>query len=120
MNYDEMEAGTEMDRLIAEKVMGWQMGLGPATVTKWWRRPGAEPPKQFARPVTAWVPSSDIANAWEVVAHLRNSHWIDIQDMRAHYDVTIRRSVDERNPSCAVGDTAPLAICRAALKAVQP
>lgn len=98
MNIDEMDAGPELDRLVAEKVMGCEPCghpfCGPRT--------GHNMPAPY---------STDIRAAWEVVDKLglfvgkgffgwiasQNSYWLDSETCTA--------------------DTAPLAICRAALKA---
>ena len=91
-----MKLGPELDRLIAEKVMGW-----PAD--EW---------HQSCNDCTKWSPSTNIAHAWEVVEKLRN--------------IMVGPWTHGRWAACAmqdgdwfsVADTAPHAICLAALKSV--
>ena len=119
-NYDEMPAGREMDALVAEKVMGWRMMRGH------WVPPEAAPETNIlACPTSTYRYSTDIAAAWEVVEKVNllepygDTLWKDqrgwvfgVHDVDgagyAYEDVTV------------IADTAPLAICRAALKAVTP
>jgi hypothetical protein len=131
-----MEAGQELDRLVAELVMGWSLyhyDKGErgseywslldehcnAIVYSW--RPGSYMTEfKSEKDAFAWFkPSENIGQAWEIEERLRPTHWIDIQDMRTHYDVTIRRNIDDQSPAIATAETLPLAICRAALLAVQ-
>jgi len=111
MNYDKMPAGPKMDALVAEQVMGcryiadycrWELPSG-----RW----STEPPSY----------STDIAAAWEVVEHISPDLAISVArlpDMDysvliyGHTRETVGFSVE------VYADTAPLAICRAALKAV--
>lgn len=122
MNYDELEAGPELDRLVAERVMGHDVfsiggeGLQEARGTE---------TRNLARY------STDIAAAWEVVDHL----WLSISKTGyGIYRFSINRHDDKAEGWSAMfamdpqGDvsthsqghapTAPLAICRAALLAV--
>lgn len=108
---NEQKAGGELDRLIAEKVMGWQ-----------WLDHEHDPilvPPAAARG-THVIPeySADIASAWEVVVELK----------RLGFRYFLGNGVDKPH-SCyfedpgtrqgeAESDTAPHAICLAALKAV--
>jgi hypothetical protein len=106
----------KIDRLIAEKVMGWEKDK-----------------KQTERWDTSfgllheydWEPSTDISDAWEVVEKMKEMgfnyfmqdcytkshavtfiHWINTENGKSqkHYD--------------NISETAPMAICLAALKAV--
>ena len=121
----ELKAGRERDALVARHVMGWSRsndGLGGA----WWYdergnktiygggSSGQSTYKEFR-------PSTDIAAAWEVVEKMRImvsptllNRWIagvlkgvTGDGKRYYFDGTT-----------AEADTAPLAICLAALKAV--
>lgn len=99
-----MEAGRELDALIAEKVMGFTVKGG--------------------LPISAWPPhySADIAAAWEVVKkmgrheisiHMRSDSNTDRVTKRYYImDYTCRALLAEAN-------TAPHAICLAALKAIE-
>jgi len=112
-----MPAGRSLDALVAEKVMGW---------TDWWvdREGPNATMKTFGFPPgvtdTYSEPphySTDIADAWLVVeklrkdgcpflfGHNRNPHNGWFADFLLH-------------PLVEYADTAPLAVCRAALKAV--
>jgi len=120
MNIDQMPAGPEMDRLVAEKVMGWRLDV-------------AHPGQQIWRDLTAnrnrttshlesyrdFSPSTSIAHAWEMVEALKG------------FDVFLNLQVRENKCWCSAEDysgnelfsrfwaeTASLVICRAALKAV--
>lgn len=139
----EYEAGRETDALVAEQVMGlrvsaWSIHLvdSPADLAEKEWRPGLFPPDDFPTEVLmadmdgdcprremltedgwAGIPrySTDIAAAWEVVEKLR------------HLDPIL--STDRCEWECGFGEgptghsayapTAPLAICRAALRTTQ-
>ena len=114
---DTLSAGHEMDALVAEHIMGWErQGSG-------WNVNGSiswPDPEGNTTPL-AWVKdfpfSSDIAAAWQVVEKL-------ILDNKLFELEFYQESVDSRPRwGAAFGiesyaDTAPLAVCRAALKAV--
>jgi len=144
-----MEAGREMDVLVAEKVMGWRYS------------PGWEchiPPEQIAMPDEMWTDwqhdagefwkepikehhvsgivyngdsskiimpqwSTKIADAWKVVEKMHKGQWMC--DLSWRDDVCYGRivwAVDfvTKDGRCESADdeSAPLAICRAALLAV--
>jgi len=119
-----MEAGRELDALIAEKVMGWEatadglywdarqkrtrLVLGSA-IAKKREEMGIENGPGFV-----FAPSTDIAAAWEVV---------EKADLWSLYgsigDGPYRACIQfEDREGLMTADTAPLAICIAALKAV--
>ena len=117
MNKDEilnMSAGREMDMLVGEKVMGWIYNqLGDA-----WIREG-----QPWVGCDAFHPSTDISAAWDVVEKLHSDFSIDLS-----YDDP--QTIEPIKWCCelyaksepyqdyeARADSAPLAICRAALLA---
>ena len=56
----------EIDKLVAEKIMGWT--LPEETITYWsnWRDANGNE----LRSVKAWQPTSDIAQAWQVIEKL--------------------------------------------------
>jgi len=110
MDDEFFKAGPELDALIAERVFGW----------KWHIRGGVCYAEHdcFNAP-DLWPifsPSNNIAAAWEVVEK--------IATLKPHYDLSDGHCMifyDEPSGECAgsaTGETAPLAICRAALKAV--
>lgn len=119
-----MEAGGELDALVAEKVMGWQWqqwapnpeqphlappGYGRPHPDHWW----------LGRSIFELVPhySTDIADAWLIVEHLHGrvviDHWSGNQ-----YKVMIYIPSSGSPSVEASADTAPLALCLAALAAV--
>lgn len=135
---DTMPAGAEVNALVAERVMGWQgvhiqhdllgyvtgvYGYPPCPPV---RVPSDEPYKtkiSTISPYSAAVPSysTAIAAAWLVVEKLRDSDQLESialgnwEDSRwTKWVVTLRCFADDQDGR---GETAPLAICRAALKA---
>lgn len=124
MNIDEMQAGREMDALIAEKIFGlkveWEIEyLGEQIPSS----------KQLADKYdeNGILPlySTDIAAAWEVVEGVRekfnllmNVHPYSLVAANGGYRVSVNDLHIELDYTTA--DTAPLAICRAALKALSP
>lgn len=122
-----MDAGRELDALVAEKVMGWV----------WWHNTDADltilvpsdqswPDKwHFAsgagnctKPADHGAPhySTDIADAWEVVERLRERGyylelrgWVQVNDFMACFIMPGGKEY------CITDNTAPLALCRAAL-----
>lgn len=107
MKVSEMQAGREMDALVAEKVMEWVRAKCEGRTNDWWTQPG------YAKSTPNF--STDIAAAWQVVEKIDlfsrailerdedGSWWVD--DEPCHNI--------QSNAS-----TAPLAICRAALLAM--
>ena len=97
MNQDEilnMPAGIEMDALVATKIMGIDVKHD------WhWKH-------------TTKNYSDDMNAAWEVLAKLNLTDFC-IEKVGEHYCVNL-------TIESACGETAPLAICRAALLAVVP
>ena len=100
MNIDEMPAGTEMDRCVAEKVMGWDP-------SEWHQ----------GQDCRRWKPSNDIAHAWEVVEKIRDRYAVSLHAGILPSGFTPYAAMVKGIKSYA--DTAPLAICRAVLKAVE-
>jgi len=100
MDVYKLKPGPELDLLIAEKIMGWSgEGLKAAEVG------------------VLWSPSTRIADAWEVVEKLELSIApYEIGPMKWMASKT-SYFIDSETES---GETAPLAICRAALTAVTP
>ncbi len=131
-NIDEMPAGRELDALVSEKVMGWVwIAFEIAHTTDVVRRPypGDSWDVQhgrradFTEPIAyGWdsnLPhySTDIAAAWRVVDR-RKGEYTFILSYNQH-EHTWWVCFDPVNHYEARADTAPLAICRAALKAVE-
>lgn len=128
-NPDTIPAGPELDRLIATKVMGWELWNyeteQPAEAHYGsdgfsWRLPNGKYGFEFE--AWKWQPSTNIAHAWEVAEKMRASglelciydaakptrHWVVCTALRTMVEPTTRRGE---------GETTPTAICRAALKA---
>lgn len=133
-----MKAGRELDALIAEKVMGWKAiphpcpeTLFPGVVPKpSWFPPGFDYEKNkhlyatgLANGVAFPHYSTDIAAAWEVLDHLAgcNTKALFYHDAYVQWQCVLdwqRRTFDD----CRIremADTAPHAICLAALAAVK-
>lgn len=128
-----MEAGRELDALIAEKVMGWERGenwLIPPVGTPMRDNNWAAEWDEKGRP--HWLPrySQDIEAAWQVVEKLRKDWEYLFINAGNGWGVECRTEHVDISPSNDItyqwtestgnihGDTAPLAICLAALKAV--
>jgi len=101
MNIDEMPAGREMDSLIAEKVLDCWVPNSELIINKRDRQTYEMPHY-----------STDIAAAWEVVEKIGGGHTV------IRYRDGSYRCIHERTMDAASAETAPLAICRAALKLV--
>lgn len=119
-----MEPGRELDRLVAEKVMGWvwkeQIGALPGCAkSKWLFNPDGK-----IQDVPYY--STDIADAWLVVEHLsKDRHWFDIgRTVRGSIEDVRARVTHWQWTACvdqyiyAHADTAPHAICLSALRAI--
>lgn len=105
-----LEAGPELDAAIARRVMGWTDLQGSAGL--YWEDGDRLPRKD------TFKPSTDIADAWRVVESMKEDGWrIQFSGWDSHGDV----SCEFFKLGCVgyyiEGPTAPLAICRAALKA---
>jgi len=126
-----MEAGREMDALVAEEVMGWTyisplycgypasgpIGPNEAVPYKWPARLGATQVPNY---------STDIAAAWQVVEHLYSEKWIvgigSLVQVPREWRCELCNMWEDDFSRCpsdieANADTAPLVICRAALLA---
>ena len=124
MNVDEMEAGPELDALIAEKVMEWtgvhyRAGYSDEECTSPSGLYGKGPD---GRVFLSKSYSTDIAAAWPVLEKINNAFGIMIlvlPDGRTEVQRMRPRSLEGFTEKITVSaDTAPLAICRAALKAI--
>jgi hypothetical protein len=125
MSVDELPAGPELDRLVAEMVMGWQWGknridAGMDAFGDWREAHEVEGP--IRNPggyfVRHWSPSTDIAHAWEVVERMSElgnplRHLSDGRSRIGYFFARFGDSTEGNWPA----ETAPLAICRAAIVA---
>ena len=120
---DTLPAGPELDALIAEKVMGWEWNIrnGQCYAEHWCSNAADCWPE--------WSPSTDITAAWEVVEKLRNwpngHYWLSLSQIAGvrgewRSGFSYGGMAVNHSPKFVVADTAPLAICRAALKAITP
>lgn len=115
---DQLQAGRELDIMIAERLMGqiWRGGNPIAGYEGKWPWP--------------YPYSTDIKAAWEMVEKMNPVHpliltfrptekdwWVMLPDESRH-----PKGQRGHGPNCfvqAFADTAPLAICRAALKTME-
>lgn len=112
----------EIDRLIAEKIMGWNIREVSDGV-KWIQAEGYE--LYFSDDIyREWMPSEDMSDAWLVVEKLRERKIFTIYDAWDEKDEKIFCANFQYNDTyhvvdySAYADTAPMAICLAALKVV--
>lgn len=114
----ELKAGRELDALIAEKVMGWhrEFVTDPSSNYSFWNYVDADGRGMYTP--EEWEPSTSISAAWEVVEKLQTlgikcwmKNYIAIPGWHC---VVIGGDFEFEEAA----DTAPLAICLAALKAV--
>jgi hypothetical protein len=113
-----MDAGRELDALIAEKVMGWNMSPAPFGTTQdvyqCWH--------QENRPLMTihmWTPSTDITAAWEVIEKMKDKGWGYIfvnGPTETSTNFWFYKTDDENHTASSMNE--PHAICLAALKAV--
>lgn len=110
MKIDERESGRELDALVAVKVMG-MVFLDPEN-----------PPIHIPGVIPRY--STDIAAAWEVVEKIKatSSRGYVLDFIRGEWTVGSRSCGDAGEPElydseAGTAEEAPLAICRAALKA---
>jgi hypothetical protein len=135
---DSMEAGAQMDALAAEFIMGWERHSEhlwwDVENSQWWSHDAVEVtsaevdspngPVAYSF-IASFNPSTGIFDAWEVVEHLRAQDWemtLTVNHyLSAPWDCRLFLMLPT-NPDApmartiAHGATAPLAICRAALK----
>lgn len=115
-----MKPGDKLDRLVAEKIMGWlpvDYGFG--------YQPPNDPSTQCLQPY-----STDISSAWEVVKRLKSGECgfepccLELRwPICENPEVAITKYSESASPSAheaavTTAETMPLAICLAALKAV--
>lgn len=101
-----------IDALVAEKVMGWT----------WVRRDSGyhhyRTPSSLVVYDTEWAPTENIADAWRVIEKL-DAYLFDItQHNRWQVGVCRKLGWRANETRYVSADTAPLAVCLAALKAL--
>lgn len=125
MNTDKMQAGQELDALIAKRVMRWQP-LENSPVGWWITESGQHLTTNGKSPAwgdsSCFAPSTDIVAAWQVVDRLTDENkpfprfciwWGNQLSWMAEFQMT-----EKVNRSVTYARTPELAICRAALEAV--
>ena len=111
-----MEAGRELDEIVAEKVMGWKWDRRYPTSDPQFIPPEGDPRLAWAaewdeRGIPEYLPeySTDLGMAWEIVDRVRGSFSSQQWEIWTHELCS--------NAQILRGDT-PIIICLAALKAV--
>jgi hypothetical protein len=120
---EKLPAGAEVDLLVAQLVMKWPV-IGANEPFREYKGYGGiicnDSPGMFQEFGTIpknWHPSINISDAWAIV-QLRGSHW-EVSRGRDVYQATcVFFGEMGEGTSIARAETAPLAICRAALLAV--
>lgn len=119
----QMEAGREMDALVAEKVMGWIEKKYPMGRALYWTDSDGHSQRAC---IEAWNPSTNISAAWEVIEKIEGGQ----REMLCNlihkgfgftsliWEAELRECRGNHKYYIADATTAPLAICRAALLAV--
>jgi hypothetical protein len=110
----ELKAGPELDALIAEKVMGWKVKHF-LTINIYEAYDEEENPVILGK---EFSPSGNIGDAWQVVERL---NW-DVK-VTKYYDLKPKYQVHIFTYDGVImefAETVPLAICKAALRAVKP
>lgn len=102
----------DIDKRIGVERLGWEY-----IDRLHWKKDG-----QYMCDGTTFEPSTNISDAWLVVERMRELgyfFWIETlaQDC-GNYRVTFAITKDEYKTHSAISDTAPLAICNAALQAL--
>jgi hypothetical protein len=120
-----LQAGRELDALVAEKVMGWTVNR---TESRHWHTVGPTGRERNiqigsdccagqAYDSNAFMPSKSIVSAWLVVEKMRERGWnFELHTSRdGEAAAAFHQSQDDDFEAYEL--TAPLAICRAALSA---
>jgi hypothetical protein len=112
---------TEIDAAVAVRVMGWHKH--PTHPMGLWSLPNGD----TAKLIDSWSPSTDWNDAAEVVEKMRQSKWCLIlrtypsgtaEKFETSYRAKFYSAVSAGTLGECTYDSAPLAICLAALKAV--
>lgn len=122
VDIDAIEAGRILDALIAERVMGWTFVSHNCYVPYGKDTCGYNPSGKggFHNDGRMPIPkySTEIAAAWEVVEKLELAVLPAIYDGYKWAACTDAEGYYYSDKFCSQADTAPLAICRAALEVV--
>ena len=121
---DKLEAGRELDALVAKKVMGLFViptcdGFKGPFIAETPETSGLFGRPKFVEPFLLPGYSTSISAAWEVVEKL-NIPWVwALSNYHNEWEVELTRIDIDHQGVHAHASTAPLAICRAALKAME-
>jgi Phage ABA sandwich domain len=110
-----MDAGRDLDSLIAEKVMRWKTWIADGTLDECWET-GDEYNPTIRK--SQWRPSTDISAAWEVVEKMIANGFDDVTLDYTDGWTAFFSDYDERAAKTRTLPSAPLAICIAALLAM--
>lgn len=112
-----MKAGRELDVLVAEKVMGYEQ-FTHETGGPWWRYPDGTDCAETETFFNSIAFSTNTEAAWQVVEGIvgASKHGV-FWDIRMSYDGWSAVFYRDNEQFHARGETAPEAICLAALKA---
>jgi hypothetical protein len=116
MNVKDLQAGPELDALVATQVVGWS-----GVTVHAWATTGIPPGEGGLRGVEIPRYSTDLAAAWEVVEFLRKEGFdFDCFCSSTKLQEGWSEAVftDQIDSVQAKAETLPLAICRAALLVV--
>lgn len=117
-----MEAGTELDVLIAEQVMGWERIEGEPPVRTYWLSTRRHDDGRRIAAGALQIPrySTNPGASWSVVEALPGCCTKITRENVAgvRYDVTINLDESHTRTFHAMAGTMPLAVARAALLAV--
>jgi hypothetical protein len=117
MEIDELQAGPDLDRLVAERVMNWKPPEPSGERIAY----DGGPPLDERSPYRIKPYSTDIAAAWEVLERLYHlADFMRLERDKTEWSCTwwLGGSKIWHRDHRATANTAPLAICRAALKVV--
>ena len=121
MNIDELEAGRELDALVAKEIMGWRQeyvrNIITGEVCGMWKEPEYLVPPRGDDAVKVPAHSDDTGLAWEVLEKgaSKAEGWVRLRERVQRGGVWWECDFGDYGEA-ARGPTVSLAICRAALK----
>lgn len=107
----QMPAGHEMDHLVAERVMGWTF-VHQVPVEQWHDNRGNRVANVF------WSPSTNIAEAWDVMARIKEIAGADTSRVWIRFCDEIAGPEGAYDGFLNLWHVSPLTICKAALVTV--
>ena len=120
-----VKAGMRLDKLVAEKVMGWVNRRGvwcnPEFSVGWRTHPETKVARHLE--LQAFKPSTEIGSAWQLVEKLADGkadgRMMDVHLTKQMDGKWVLWYKEDTQEVGIFGETAPHAICLAALKAVE-